>query len=156
MPEKSDRNAASFRDPSGFVFSREGTIYRQINRSYEEEYALLMSSGLYDKLTQKGWLVPHTEVGLEYTATGDACQVVCRRDDSIPRGRCPLGGIRSEKSTRDHPFMESINVNHELSTLVVASDRKTAAATTVVHKPFLSPSAVCTHARVRTILPDML
>jgi len=82
MPEKNDRNTASFRDPSGFVFSREGTIYRQINHSYEENYALLMSSGLYDKLTQAEWLIPHTEVGLDYAATGDACQVI--RPDQIP------------------------------------------------------------------------
>src|SRR5215207_3318926 len=54
--------AASFRDPSGFLFSRDGVLYRQVNRKYEQEYARLMESGLYDKLIKAGLLVPHMEV----------------------------------------------------------------------------------------------
>ena len=54
--------AASFRDPSGFLFSRSGILYRQINRAYEQEYARLMDSGLYEKLTKVGLLIPHIEV----------------------------------------------------------------------------------------------
>jgi ribosomal protein L11 methylase PrmA len=54
--------AASFRDPSGFLFSRGGVLYRQINRAYEQEYARLMESGLYEKLVKAGLLIPHVEV----------------------------------------------------------------------------------------------
>jgi hypothetical protein len=54
--------AASFRDPSGFLFSRNGILYRQINRGYEKEYARLMESGLYAKLVKAGLLIPHLEV----------------------------------------------------------------------------------------------
>ena len=54
--------SASFRDPSGFLFSREGVLYRQVNRKYEQEYARLMESGLYDKLVKAGLLIPHVEV----------------------------------------------------------------------------------------------
>ena len=41
---------ASFRDPSGFVFEREGVLYRQVNRSYAAAYSRLPSSGLYAAL----------------------------------------------------------------------------------------------------------
>lgn len=53
--------SASFRDPSGFLFSREGVLYRQVNRKYEREYARLMESGLYEKLVKAGLLVSHIE-----------------------------------------------------------------------------------------------
>ena len=54
--------SASFRDPSGFLFSRDGVLYRQVNRKYEQEYTRLMQSGLYEKLTKVGLLIPHAEV----------------------------------------------------------------------------------------------
>ena len=54
--------SASFRDPSGFLFSRDGVLYRQINRKYEQEYARFMESGLYEKLIKVGLLIPHLEV----------------------------------------------------------------------------------------------
>ncbi|MDP1714424.1 MAG: hypothetical protein Q8L41_06710 [Anaerolineales bacterium] len=52
---------ASFRDPSGFLFSRNGVLYRQINRAYEKDYAQLMDSGLYEMLVKTGLLIPHVE-----------------------------------------------------------------------------------------------
>ncbi len=54
--------SASFRDPTGFLFSRDGVLYRQVNRKYEQEYTRLMQSGLYEKLTKVGLLIPHAEV----------------------------------------------------------------------------------------------
>lgn len=52
----------SFRDPSGFVFIKEGIIYRQVNRSYQRHYDGLIGSGLYDRLISRNYLVPHSEV----------------------------------------------------------------------------------------------
>ncbi|MBK9007922.1 MAG: SAM-dependent methyltransferase [Anaerolineae bacterium] len=52
---------ASFRDPSGFLFSRGGVLYRQINRAYERDYSRLMESGLYERLVKAGFLIPHVE-----------------------------------------------------------------------------------------------
>ena len=63
-----NKNAGSFRDPSGFVFSENGKIYRQVNKSYQKEYDKLMSSGLYKELTKKGLLVKHKEIN--YPAAG--------------------------------------------------------------------------------------
>lgn len=59
---KINRNPSSFRDPSGFVFTNEDTILRQINACYKENYKFLLNSGLYAKLIETGMLIPHTEV----------------------------------------------------------------------------------------------
>jgi hypothetical protein len=56
---------ASFRDPAGFVWSDNGTLYRQINEAYHAEYDALMSSGLYGVLVSKRLLVAHEEVAVE-------------------------------------------------------------------------------------------
>ena len=53
---------SSFRDPSGHLFTHNGSLYRSVNHSYQAQYDLLMSSGLYDRLTDQGLLVDHEEV----------------------------------------------------------------------------------------------
>lgn len=53
---------ASFRDPSGFLFIRDGVLYRQVNQSYALDYNRLMESELYEKLAKARLLIPHTEV----------------------------------------------------------------------------------------------
>lgn len=52
------RLAASFRDPSGFVFRREGILYRQVNAVYADDLERLFSSGLQDELAGEGLAVP--------------------------------------------------------------------------------------------------
>ncbi|MEW5912842.1 MAG: SAM-dependent methyltransferase [Thermodesulfobacteriota bacterium] len=59
------RLGASFRDPAGFVFAQDGTLYRQVNLAGAADYDLLMSSGLYQELVQAGLLVAHEEAPLE-------------------------------------------------------------------------------------------
>ena len=58
----SHRHAGSFRDPDGFIFTRDGRLYRQVNGRYAEAYDHLVGSGLYDDLTRAGLLVRHEEV----------------------------------------------------------------------------------------------
>jgi len=58
----SKRIAASFRDPSGFMFNQKGLVYRQINKSYQADYDTLMESGLYERLTKSGAMIAHEEV----------------------------------------------------------------------------------------------
>ena len=55
---------SSFRDPSGFLFFREGNLYRQINRSYKDQYNQFIESGLYKKLVSKDLMIPHTDVDI--------------------------------------------------------------------------------------------
>ena len=69
-------HAASFRDPSGFLFHHQGTLYRQVNRSYETDYDLLRNSGLYDLLTEKGLLIPHREVSLDLARSDEAVRIL--------------------------------------------------------------------------------
>jgi hypothetical protein len=54
--------ASSFRDPSGFLFTENGNLLRQVNAIYQKDYDLLMSSGLYAKLVEKKLLIPHKEL----------------------------------------------------------------------------------------------
>lgn len=60
---------SSFKDPSGFVFSLDGEVYRQVNKSYKENYELLIKSGLCNKLTSLGYLIIHQEVTLSRAST---------------------------------------------------------------------------------------
>jgi hypothetical protein len=68
--------SASFRDPSGFLFSRGGTLYRQVNRHYEREYTRLMESGLYEKLVKARLLIPHLEVDQAMAESDSAYKVI--------------------------------------------------------------------------------
>ena len=68
--------SASFRDPSGFLFSRGGALYRQVNHHYEREYARLMESGLYEKLVKAGLLIPHLEVDQALAESDSAYKVI--------------------------------------------------------------------------------
>ena len=52
----------SFRDPSGFVFERDGRLLRQVNAVHRDHYDLLLTSGLYEALTARALLLPHREV----------------------------------------------------------------------------------------------
>lgn len=55
-------HSASFRDPSGFLFTADRVLYRQINRCAQADYARLMDSDLYTQLGGEGLLIPHEEV----------------------------------------------------------------------------------------------
>lgn len=56
------RHPSSYRDPSGFVYQENGIFYRQINPVYFKEYKAATSSGVYQKLFDKKWLIPHEEL----------------------------------------------------------------------------------------------
>jgi hypothetical protein len=71
-----EQHTASFRDPSGFLFSRDGNLYRQINRSYTDDYCRLMESGLYENLVKARLLIPHTEVDQLPAEAGIAFKVI--------------------------------------------------------------------------------
>jgi len=72
----SQKHSASFRDPSGFIFHRDGILYRQVNQIYRENYDLLMSSGLYEALAQKGLIIPHQDVDLKPEIAALAYKVI--------------------------------------------------------------------------------
>lgn len=75
-------NPASFRDPSGFVFTQDGILYRQIQASYREHYDHLMQSGLYENLTRANLLLPHEETRL--STPGDESAYKVLKPELIP------------------------------------------------------------------------
>lgn len=67
---------SSFRDPSGFLFYLNGTVYRQVNNDYREDYEHLINSGLCEKLVDTELLIPHEEVKLEIKKNGKAYKII--------------------------------------------------------------------------------
>ena len=76
------RIPGSFRDPSGFLFRRDGCLYRQVNRFYLADYDRLMGSGLYEALASAGLLIPHEEADESLAVTDEACKVI--RPEEVP------------------------------------------------------------------------
>jgi hypothetical protein len=74
--------ASSFRDPSGFLFTQNGTLYRQINTKAKDEYNFLLKSGLYKKLTDRNLLVSHVEADSKLAQTPEAFKII--RPQQIP------------------------------------------------------------------------
>jgi hypothetical protein len=73
---------SSFRDPSGFLFVQDGSLYRQVNNTYAENYDQLMESGLYEALVKAGSLISHEEVGLDLVRSDEAYRIL--RPDAVP------------------------------------------------------------------------
>jgi hypothetical protein len=55
-------NSISYRDTAARVVKEGETYFRYISYSYKSEYDHIMESGLYKKLVDKGFLIPHKEV----------------------------------------------------------------------------------------------
>ena len=56
------KERASFRDPSGFLFYQDDVLYRQVNRVDQQHYDALIESGLYATLVDQSLIIPHEEV----------------------------------------------------------------------------------------------
>ena len=82
MPLPDSPAPVSFRDPAGFVFTREGILYRQINRQGRDDYEHLIRSGLYDRLVGEQLLIPHETVEIPPEQPGQAFAVI--RPEPVP------------------------------------------------------------------------
>lgn len=76
------RHPASFKDPAGFIFQANGTVYRQVNKAYAGTYDQLMSSGLYQSLVSKQQLIAHEEIAENLTGTPQWYKTL--QPDTIP------------------------------------------------------------------------
>jgi len=74
--------SSSFRDPSGFLFYENNTIYRQVNQYYKENYDFLINSGLYKTLIDSEQLIPHEEVNIEPFNPNTAYKII--KPEKIP------------------------------------------------------------------------
>ena len=52
------RLSGSFRDPSGYVFSEGGRLFRRITEAGKRDFSRFINSGLAEKLAQEGKIVP--------------------------------------------------------------------------------------------------
>ena len=68
--------SGSFRDPSGFLYSADGELYRQVNPQYRRQYDHLCGSGLLSELFKDRLLVEHEETGMALAATPEAYKVL--------------------------------------------------------------------------------
>lgn len=76
------RNPASFRDPSGFVYEREGSLLRQVNRGYSADFEHLLGSGLLQRLQDESMLISSTIESTALAETPDAIAVL--RPERLP------------------------------------------------------------------------
>jgi len=82
VQDEPQASPASFRDPRGFVFTRDGILYRQISHGHAPDYDRLISSGLYQELIDAGSLIAHQEVASELALSSDAYKVI--RPERVP------------------------------------------------------------------------
>ena len=71
-----NRLASSFRDPIGFLFYENGSLFRSISRLYQQNYDHLIHSGLYDKLVEDNLLIPHKEVQPPADKTNNTYKII--------------------------------------------------------------------------------
>ncbi|MBK5270543.1 MAG: SAM-dependent methyltransferase [Bacteroidia bacterium] len=64
-------HASSYRDPSGFVFTKNGVLFRQINQSFKENFDFFISSGCYQHLLNKEFLIQHFDEPANLTGSPD-------------------------------------------------------------------------------------
>ncbi len=69
-PESFD--SASFRDPAGYIFYRDHEPHRYITAKGTDSYRELHTSGLYQVLVNKGYLIPSEEIETQQTPDGPA------------------------------------------------------------------------------------
>jgi hypothetical protein len=53
------RDPGSFRDPGGFVYRRDGILYRQIESPAIDDWEAFLASGLAQRLIGEGRLIGH-------------------------------------------------------------------------------------------------
>ena len=71
-----ERDSGSFRDPSGFIFWRDGQPYRQIQRRFAAEWDAFEASDLKGRLIAAGRLIPYEPVGLDHAQGPDGHAVI--------------------------------------------------------------------------------
>lgn len=76
------QHPSSYRDPSGFIFSQNEVLYRQVNKVFASHFDLFISSGCYQKLVDKQLLIPHKQ--LTENLTGDPEWYATLQPEPIP------------------------------------------------------------------------
>ncbi len=78
-----EREPGSWRDPFGFVFRRDGTLYRQVNRAAADEWTSFEGSSLLADLQRSNLLIAHEPVSVALAADPERSLAVIR-PESLP------------------------------------------------------------------------
>lgn len=65
------KHPSSYRDPSGFLFYHNDTLYRQVNLFFKNDFEKFINGGLYQHLVNKGLLISHKTIHQNFTASSD-------------------------------------------------------------------------------------
>ncbi|GAA4754388.1 SAM-dependent methyltransferase [Flavisolibacter ginsenosidimutans] len=81
--DKPQRHPSSYRDPSGFVFTYQNQLYRQVNKCFSADFETFVRSGLYQSLVDQKFLIPHKVVPQNFT--GDEAWFATLKPERIER-----------------------------------------------------------------------
>ena len=70
------RDPGSYRDPSGFVFRRDGVVLRQVQASFADDWDAFIGSGLYERLRSDGLIIAHEVVSSDLAAAPGAYRII--------------------------------------------------------------------------------
>jgi SAM-dependent methyltransferase len=70
------RDRGSYRDPAGFVYRRDGIVYRQVDPSFAQDWEQYLDSGLYERLATAGIVIGHEDVDPALAAEPPAHRVI--------------------------------------------------------------------------------
>ena len=73
---------SSYRDPSGFLFYKNGILYRQVNQSFKKNFDQFIQGGLYNHLVEKKILIPHQTIPENLTGLPEYYQTL--HPETIP------------------------------------------------------------------------
>ncbi len=71
-----ERVPGSYRDPAGFVYRRDGTIFRQIDETFAPEWDHFLDSGLYHRLVESSVVIRHEDADVGLAAEPPAYRVI--------------------------------------------------------------------------------
>lgn len=66
-----NRHPSSFRDPSGFIYEKDGVVFRFVSITYSQQFQKLKTSGLCSALIEKKQLLSFDEVNENHTNRND-------------------------------------------------------------------------------------
>lgn len=67
---------SSFRDPAGFLFFSKQKIYRQINKTGQEDFDFFINSGLYKSLVKKKMIVSHQDITKKFKTSSQGYKII--------------------------------------------------------------------------------
>lgn len=76
MQSSSHQHPSSYRDPSGFLFYLDGSLYRQVNQVFRKDFDRFVNGGLYQQLVQKDFLVLHETIDANLLGSADWYQTL--------------------------------------------------------------------------------